>query len=206
MKLKDILKEAPNKDHQELLKWLNEYVTRVNHRPIDEYDDEVKPFVIENGWLKIYKANGEYATRIDFASPIMKTEFNPPLKGLKWAGSLDEIRVDDMKIVDWSLVPNTQYCALYDIIGPGFRGIEKLDNIEFLDIGFSSKSKLESLGLLSILKLPKLKELYSANADHDDDRDKALNILIKAVKSGNKDIAEVSEELIDAGLEDYARL
>jgi hypothetical protein len=88
-----------------------------------------------------------------------------------------------------------------------FEGIEK-QQIENLYIDFHDKNSLKC-GVLRLMKCPRLSYVHMAAVDadghHDDVRIRKLNEIInKHLK--NKDVAECMDELMEAGLKEYAKL
>lgn len=82
----------------------------------------------------------------------------------------------------------------------GFSDIKKLTNLETIGFDFSTITG----GLLGLLKLPKLATIENYVEEKDPTAFKALNIIKKHLK--DKDLLACQDELIDADLEEYAKL
>jgi hypothetical protein len=100
---------------------------------------------------------------------------------------------------DW--LPNVHMLTLSSCKFKSFK-LNPMQLNEVTDISFRLDTEITS-GLLGILKLPKLKSIFNDHLDSAKLKT-ALDIIKKHL--GTKDISECMDELIEAGLKEYAKL
>lgn len=111
------------------------------------------------------------------------------------------------RVEGWSDFPESLHrLVFHGTIVSSLKGIERLQSLEELILNGAVRRpfQLEELGVLRLLKLPKLKMLgVSYDGEYKRQHD-ALSIVKKHLEL--KDIVACQSELIDAGLEEYAKL
>lgn len=200
MKLHEILD-----DDNAIEKWIKEW-TVSTYKPSDYVvDGKMNP-----KWAKVY------------LWPNEKDQiFDPPMPRSWWDHSLTEVSITKTSehkdatavIHDFQKMPDANELVFSGAKIASFKGIETMTNLNGLDI---YQCTLDC-GLLRLLKCASLKKLvatrpqYSSgdggyrNVSDNKEFTKALNIVEKHLK-GHRDVLECQEELIDAGLDEYAKL
>lgn len=111
------------------------------------------------------------------------------------------------RVEGWSDFPESlKALVFHGTIVSSLKGIERLQNLEELTLNGAVRRPfhLEEHGVLRLLKLPKLRTLgVSYDGEHKRQHD-ALSIVKKHLEL--KDIVACQSELLDAGLEEYAKL
>lgn len=134
---------------------------------------------------------------------------DPPMS-LSWWGSLrlgtvevfSDAGFGNALIKRWDNFPPGKYIQLADrVVIESFSGIEKQIYTEKIEIG---EDQNMPKGLLRLLKMQSMKEL-KVHGDSDNQLVRAAEILNKHLE-GDKNIIECQAELIDADLEEYAKL
>jgi hypothetical protein len=116
--------------------------------------------------------------------------------------SIDRGTENKMMIVnDFQDFPDVDYLGLNCIV-KSFKGIEKLKRCKTLELDFFLKF---DGGILSLLKFDGNIHGIAEGEFQDEKVDKAMKILGRHI-NGNKNIADCMDELMEAGLKEYAKL
>jgi len=204
MKFKEFLKE----DHteQDLGEWVMDYVTYLDATFTEDYIEKSPTYDFKHGefWLLNKRGDAASTMTLNFSG----NEFiAPPLGKYKWP-KIARMEITKADIAKWTDVPPSTELQLDNCHLPAFKGITALKEIERLDLEGVDDLLFESKGLLGILKLPHLKEFIWTRSSHSKGfkpLHKALNIIQEHVDNG-KNLVEAQSEMIDAGLEEYAKL
>lgn len=196
MRLKEILKES-NED--EIKNWFSIWTAQEDGS--SDLDQSLKDGKLHPKWAKF----AVWANKADQVfDPPMGTSWwdnNPELDEFAVVGALSS---GSVIIPSFQKMPNVKELRFGRATIKSFKGIEKLSNLEIIDFS-SGAFMIEGGGLLSLLKAPKLRKFdIGIYATFEHDVMIALQIIEKHLK--DKDIAECAEELIDAGLDEYAKL
>jgi hypothetical protein len=213
MKLHEITK--PNSYLQDAIDWLSGFNVSVNSGPPRK----------DVGRLLKYNPSTE---DVELSSQIrvFEIEAKGGEDGGKWSGSVVN---HDKPVLDWYMkkdqpqvevifatmlvenmlsAPNARGIELRHCYVKSLAGIEKLSNLKRLFWTYSGSDA--PFGVLGLLKLPNLIEIkFTFQMDPNDIREGeeaqvALEIVNKHLK--DKNVAECMDELIEAGLKEYAKL
>jgi hypothetical protein len=162
-----------------------------------------------NGWLKDGKIDPKWAV-CDVWATEPGQKFDPPMPTSWWPDLRDfSITIHWGGKTVWSIIPNFQKMPnsetilLSSIEIESFKGIEKLSRLKSLEFG-DGVCRIKS-GMLTILKAPALEKVWiNADAKIDPRAFAAFRILNNHLES--KNIADCMDELIEAGLKEYAKL
>jgi hypothetical protein len=162
-----------------------------------------------NQWLKDGKIDPKWVA-VDVWAVDPNQIFNPPMPTSWWPDFRDfsittewgNARASSI-IPDFQKMPNSETILLSGISIESFKGIEKLSRFESLEIG-SGKCEIKC-GLLTLLKSPTLDKVWvDSEVKMNPDLFAAIRIVNNHLKS--KDVADCMDELIEAGLKEYAKL
>ena len=202
MKIKDILKESGKSP--EIEKWCNSQGFRLGQK--DQHGRTLLDVRKIDGFLD---DDGNLDPSIDDIKMLPKIggiKFEWPIKcGKLFRLELDGHEIDrDAYVID--NFRNFPDVITLDIGGASviesFDGIQDIHGLEKLII--TRFVKINDTKLLRLLKHPTLKEIYNLPRDNLSHAQKALMIISKHIES--KDIADCMDELIEAGLKEYAKL
>jgi hypothetical protein len=104
-----------------------------------------------------------------------------------------------MQIEDFTEFPDIDFLALESCMVKSFKGIDKLSNLKRIEIDF--RINVDG-GILSLLKYH---GVLLASEIQNERTEKAFGILMRHF-DGNKNIPDCMDELIEAGLKEYAKL
>jgi len=204
MKFKEFLNETQT-NQKALEDWLIDHISMIDDTPIDDIleDDHSNVIIFSNSEhvVGVMNEHNEDAREVEFQ--CNGDEFNPPMGTFKWSGSFTRVEITSAKINDWSLIPNAESIKIDESEIESFNGIDKLDGVSELEFVNSS---IKAKGILRIAKMPSLEKLEAGGYGDATDPDvKAMKIVAMHIKAGD-DLVEIQSALIDADLDEYAKL
>jgi hypothetical protein len=156
-----------------------------------------------NNRLSIYTANPAEIYAITFQA-------RPPISGDQWEeGDLHEylsVEIENFVLDDWKLIPAPTVALEFKAAGcvKTFKGInEALPDLESIHFGVNMQPIKPDVGMLNLLKNKSLRHIVTLGI-HSDEFTKVVSIVNKHLKS--KDVADCMDELIEAGLKDWAKM
>jgi hypothetical protein len=208
MKLIEITEKdlaAKEKAERVITKWLEGFNLRIGSKQY--HRDVLKAFVYDNA-EKVMKLGSETsAFKMDkvghdgsfsFSWPLIERDL-PHLQ----VQIINSQSASDFWIHNFNDFPNVNWIVTDRVRIRSLEGIDKLTNLRAIDF---DDDKFTG-GLLRLLKIPKLKKFtwYMTATTHNSKLHQALKIVEKHFRN-DKDIAECMDELIEAGLKEYAKL
>jgi hypothetical protein len=207
MKFKQFLKESSS---AEVLRWFSEYIRMI--APINGESISYKDFVDEGGdntgfefdlghsdGKDMIETKGIEEIFIDFAHE----DFRIPLNSSAWNKCGFGILIQNAKVHDFGSMPNVEYLAF-----------EKTKIYSFDDANSDDLSRVGSIyftstdvecGMINLIKSKKFSSLREVTCNNSGDLKKACVIITRHLKFG-RDVADCIDELIEAGLKQYAKL
>lgn len=201
MKLKDLFESAENKKIIE--DWLKQFshfiyldgllikqeIDNIFDFQTMKLESEVTSFcLIGDGGVKFSWPLAESPLRSDFILDLS-------------GGVPGGMIIDDFEQFP-KMVPKLSMTDMVTI--KSFRGIDKLTKLRVISI--DTESMIVDCGLLRLLKIPSLKRIVLNRRDDTKNKfDSAMSIVFKHFE-GDREVAECQQELIEAGLQEYAKL
>jgi hypothetical protein len=134
----------------------------------------------------------------------------PPINGDQWEeGDLHEylsVDIEHFVLDDWKLIPKPAIAIEFKDDGcvRSFKGInEALPDLDVIHFGVNMQRLKPDVGMLNLLKSKSLRHIVTLGR-HSDEFVNVVGIINKHLKS--KDIADCMDELIEAGLKDWAKM
>jgi hypothetical protein len=194
MKLNELL-EAKDAPIDTLRKWIK------SHCKFYDYYDKPATFptatTIEGDVLRI-----DFYIKTIFVSGS-KNKANPPVHLDTIPNSLSALHLSDLKIDESYFIDVKNVTILRCEMPPLARLVHVMSTVEKLEL---MQMKIDG-GVLSLFKCPKLKEVVIMdNSSPNKERFAQLSsIMTKHLSSADRDITECMDELIEAGLKEYAK-
>jgi len=195
MRFKQYLKEAVS--NKEMNEWFRQYEVEayINHtRMVQSYH-----YIYDNGIQ-------DDISDIYFSTISGDTTWNPPIRSDEW-GKITTFQflknTGRQTVTSFESIPNVKSLYFDDTTIKSLKGVDNLSEVNFIGIG--SWVKFEC-GLLRLLKMPNLRRLDLSNFLGDQPLEDALEIVKKHVEDGEHDIVACQTELMDANIEEYAKL
>lgn len=194
MRFKQFLKEAVS--NKEMNEWFRQYELEAfaSGQPRRVYQD-----IYDNG---IEENISELGIGVESGDITWK----PLLQSDEW-GNI--VTFNFLKMVgrhtikNFSDIPNVKNLSFNDCTIESLNGAEKLSEVQYIAIEawchFNG-------GLLKFLKMPNLREFHIGNFIGDNNLEQALAIVKKHVEDGENDIVSCQTDLMDANLEEFAKL
>lgn len=192
MKLFEVMQ---NPLHASVKEWMKKNRVAIATKDSSKLRDDLKnPDKIIDADGNFHKNINELVIGIaftrDFEWPFKKNAYK------KW------MSIHEMNITDFVKFPNVQNLQLYGCKMKSLAGIDKITGLKELTFGFAVE--LEG-GMLRLLKTKIKPEDVTNHYISDDKFAKALKIVLKHM-GGDRDLLECQNELIEADLEEYAKL
>jgi hypothetical protein len=196
MKLSEILLEQFNE--AALKKMLDHFIVRINNVSIVTVADF-------KNWLdpETMKLKAEVKTMKMFAEhPSVELEwpFEKEVSSVFYLETLGNNEGDGIIITNFKNLPYAKKFEFGDVEIKSFEGINK--NEQLRELNFADAKC--HCGLLSLLKVKSLESIFTWSGV-DKNLSKAFDIIKKNLDEG-RDIADCMDELIEAGLKEYAKL
>lgn len=196
MRFKQYLKEAVS--NKEMNEWFRQY-------DVEAYDTSN---LLVSSYHYIYD-KGEISpsiAEVNISVDSGDVTWKPPLTSDEWGNIISfsfSKNVGRHTINAFSDLPNVKNLSFNDCTIKSLSGAEKLTEVQYIEI--RAWCEIQG-GLLRLLKMPNLREIDMRNYLGDQPLEKALDIVKKHVEDGEHDIIACQTELMDADLEEYAKL
>lgn len=188
-----------------LEKWLDTY--HIEAMSEDDHPYREAQYIVGTGGPAREKFS-DWITFLGIASKSGPRVFDPPIGPNDWnniaAFEFNGAGTGQIKhiINDFTKIPNLAALTFSACNIKSLKGIDKLNHVRKI---WLHDVKLEG-GLLRLLKMPNLEMFNLTRLSTDEKTERALDILEKHINSEERDVPECQQELIEAGLQEFAKL
>jgi hypothetical protein len=207
MKIKDLLETRVNLVNSQIVgKWASDYEILAQDTDDAGYDNSQLDLIFDFETLKI-QPNIVALDLIPKSGVKISWPFSKDVYGsLELTfGMVNGRNTDGIAVLpSFNELPNTNYILFHmPAIIKSLDGIEHLSKLRYFKVA-GGATDFDDKRFLRFFKAKNLKYLEASDAGKENEIGKALAIVQKHLKE--KDIAECMDELIEAGLKEYAKL